>query len=110
MHPWNACDSTAGQGDNVDELSRHAARRAAQRGITPSAADATVRWGLPIRQRGGRTAYFLGKRQVAAAAASGEDVSCFEGTVAVLSRDGSVVTLIRAVSPRRLRRRAAEGF
>ena len=87
-------------------LSKHAERRGQQRGIRAAHVEATLDRGRCYHQRGGRCAYYLGKREVRHAAAQNVDVRAYEGTVVVVACDGDLVTVIKVSSPRRLRRAA----
>lgn len=86
--------------------SEHASRRMQQRAIPPLAVDAAIGWGRPIRQVEGRTAFFLGEREVSRARKQGEDVRTFEGTAVVVGRDGGLITVLRIERPNRLKWKA----
>ena len=90
-------------------LTPHAARRQQQRGLGLQALDAALRWGRPVRQAGGRTAFHLGRRGVLAARAAGEVVHAYANVTVVVGPDGGVVTVFRSGKTRRLRRAARRG-
>ena len=75
-------------------LTAHAARRAARRNIAPEALEYVLTYGRRI-QRTGVTFYFLGRRDVPAADRQASWVSRLEGTVALLSNDGALITVYR---------------
>ena len=75
-------------------LTRHATRRMQQRAISPAALDAVLRWGTQIEQNGA-TVFFLGRRHLPAELAPA-DAARLEGTVAVVARDGAVITTFRS--------------
>lgn len=77
----------------------HASRRCAQRAVAPSTVEIVLSHGLPIRQAHGRVAWFLGRRQARRAGLPPQ----LAGTAAITARDGSVITVIRTKSTRRLR-------
>ena len=86
--------------------SHHSAIRMQQRCIDAGAVDAALAWGVPVRQVGGRTAWFIGRRHCRAAALAGEDIARFVGTIVVEARDGEIITAIRSLRIRKLRRGA----
>ena len=86
-------------------ISPHARRRQEQRGITPVAIDAALRWGRRERQLDGREAFHLGRRSVRQARSAGADVGSFENVAVVVASDGVIVTVFRSPDTRRLRRR-----
>ena len=86
-------------------FTRHARVRCAQRAIPHDAIEAALAWGREYAQPSRHAVYFLGRRQVDAAARMGVDVGRFENTAIVFSADGAVVTAIRTRSPRRFRPR-----
>ena len=86
--------------------SHHAAVRMQQRAVDESAVDAALRWGCPVRQRGGRTAWFLGRRHCLAAERAGESIARYAGTIVVEAADGTIITVVRSFNTRKLRRRA----
>lgn len=75
--------------------SRHASRRAAQRNLT-GAAEYIVTWGRLIH-RTGVAYYFLGRRDIPAQHRHLPQIARLEGSVALLSPDGEVITLYRNV-------------
>ncbi len=83
-------------------LTPHASRRSQQRAIRPEVVDQVLEWGRVILQPQGRTAYFLGRRDVARLKRQGVDVSAAE-SVAVVTRDNAVLTVIRTTDLTRLR-------
>ena len=72
----------------------HAARQAARRNIAPEALEYVLTYGRRI-QRTGVTFYFLGWRDVPAADRQASWVSRLEGTVALVSNDGQLITVYR---------------
>lgn len=88
----------------MESISSHARRRAQQRGISLAAIEATLDWGLCIRQVHGRRAWHLGRRHVARALRAGTDLRQFENTAVVLAADHTVVTVIRTDDTSKLRR------
>jgi len=86
------------------DYSKHARVRMQQRTASEEQVEAVVRWGIEIRQRNGRVAYYLGDRQVKAAQSAGEQLWACRGTAVVLGRDAGVITVLKALSPTRLRR------
>lgn len=93
--------------------SRHAAQRTAQRRIPEEYIELVLAWGRPIRQRLGRTAYHLGRREAETARARGIEVPERAVNVAVVQAgDGTLVTAIRSRDRHRLKvhgRRRARG-
>lgn len=77
----------------LDHLSGHATRRMQQRAIPHAALDAVLRWGTSIEQNGA-TVFFLGRRHLPAELAPA-DAARLEGTVAVVARNGAVLTTFR---------------
>ena len=75
-------------------LSRHAGRRTARRNIEPEALEYVLTYGRRI-QRTGVTFYFLGRRDVPAADHKASWASRLEGTVALVSSDGQLITVYR---------------
>lgn len=84
--------------------SKHAKRRSQQRAISTEAILAALDWGRLIRQRSGRRAYHLGRREVEAAAKAGVRLERFRGTAVVLGSDQGVITVLRTSDRRRLAR------
>ncbi|MCB9540787.1 MAG: hypothetical protein H6704_31585 [Myxococcales bacterium] len=85
------------------KLTRHAARRTAQRRIRPQHIELTLEWGREIRQADGRVAYHLGYREAAWARSKGVLVSeRAVGVTVVVARDGAVLTVLRSPDRRRL--------
>ncbi len=84
-------------------VSAHAERRFSQRGISLEAVRLTLTYGTRIEQDGARV-FFLGRRHVPAI--YNGVASRLEGTVVVVSRDGTVLTAFRRHRlPRKWRRR-----
>lgn len=75
--------------------SRHASRRAAQRNLT-GAVEYIMTWGRPI-QRTGVCFYFLGRRDIPPQHRHLPQIARLEGSVALVSADGEVITLYRNV-------------
>ena len=86
------------------DLSTHALHRGAQRSVSAEEIELAQMWGRPIIQGDGRTAYHLGDREAAEAAAKGEFVPAHAvGVAVVVAGDGCVVTVIRSSDRHRLR-------
>jgi len=78
---------------NLGLLTEHATRRMQQRAISHAALDTVLRWGAQIEQNGA-TVFFLGRRHLPADLAPAE-AARLEGTVAVVARNGAVLTTFR---------------
>lgn len=85
-------------------ISSHASRRKQQRAITDSQLDLVLDWGRQWRQPGGRTAFFLGRRDVRLASNRGVDLRDALHVAAVVADNGLVITTIKSADARRLRR------
>lgn len=90
-------------------LTKHAAVRMRQRGVSSRAVDAALTYGRQIRARGA-TYCVVGHKEVQNYARFGIDLSEAEGVQVLLSQDGAVVTVYRShdlhaikVTPRRRR-------
>ena len=75
-------------------LTTHAACRAARRNIPPAALEYVLTYGRRI-QRTGVTFYFLGRRDLPPADSRASWASRLEGTVALVSSDGALITIYR---------------
>lgn len=75
-------------------LTIHAACRAARRNIPPAALEYVLTYGRRI-QRTGVTFYFLGRRDLPPADRQANWASQLEGTVALMSSDGEILTVYR---------------
>jgi hypothetical protein len=64
-----------------------------QRAISQTALEMALRWGAPIEQNGA-TVFFLGRRHLPADLTPAA-AARLEGTVAVVARDGAVITTFR---------------
>ncbi len=84
-------------------ITRHGVQRCSQRAIRGDAIRATLDWGRPYRTSRGRVVWFLGRREVRAAARAGADVDLFVHTALVVENDDLVVTAVRTRSTRRFR-------
>lgn len=84
-------------------FTHHARLRCAQRAVTHEAVHATLDWGLVYLLRGGRSVFFLGRRQVQSALHAGVDFREFENTAVVVAEDGVIITAIRTRSTTRFR-------
>ncbi len=85
------------------EWTPHAERRSRQRRIPPAVVETVLQWGREIRQPDGRYAYFVGRRDLKRAARSGVDVH--EAlSVAVITKETGVITVIRTQDVSKLRR------
>jgi len=98
----------------MPESCRHARQRRAQRAIADDHIDLALDWGRPIRQRDGRVAWHLGRKEVRRAQSHGIRVpERARGVALVVAADGTVVTAVRSYDRRRLstagRRRRAGG-
>lgn len=95
----------AGQrGDATLRTSRHASARKQQRAVSSGHIALVLQWGRQIRQRGGRTAWFVGSKEVKAAAKFGVRLDPVENLAVVLADDGAIVTVVRSSDVARLRR------
>ena len=87
-----------------DDLSPHALRRGAQRRVSADEIELAKAWGKPIRQRDGRVAFHLGRREAASATAMGATIpERALGVAVVVAEDGCVVTVSRSPDRQRLR-------
>lgn len=78
----------------VMTLTAHAACRAARRNIPPAALEYVLTYGRRI-QRTGVTFFFLGWRDLPPADRQASWASRLEGTVALVSNDGALITVYR---------------
>lgn len=86
-----------------DIISPHARYRSAQRSVPAQHIELALVWGRPIRQRGGRVAWHLGRREAADARDTGVAVpDRAVGVAVVLADDGTVVTVLRSDDRHRL--------
>lgn len=85
-------------------LSPHANGRLQHRAITLAQLNLVLDWGRQWRQPGGRTAFFLGRRDIRLARERGIDLSGALHVAAVVADDGVVITAIKSGDARRLRR------
>lgn len=77
-------------------MSRHAERRAQQRGISRDEIEALVSWGRPVPVGGGASSYTLTRAMAAGLAAEGVPAAAIERLplrVVVVAGDGRVVTV-----------------
>lgn len=81
--------------------SKHALRRAAQRGITPATVHTVLRYGRKYRSWGDLV-YRLDRRSVREARRQGIRIDDAEGVHVVLTRSGVVKTVYRNRSPKRI--------
>ena len=81
----------------------HAERRSRQRRIPPAIVETVLQWGREIRQPDGRCAYFVGRRDLKRAARNGVDLHDAL-SVAVITKETGVITVIRTQNVARLRR------
>lgn len=84
-------------------LSHHARVRQAQRAISEEAIYAALDYGRRQKQRDGRTAWYIGHKQVAQAKRKRVDISDYQGTLVVQSSDGMIVTVVKTQNPRNFR-------
>jgi hypothetical protein len=82
-------------------LSSHARRRIDSRGISLRSVDAAIRWGRASWSHGDRL-FFLDRRSVHHARREGVRVDEHEGTVVILTTDGTVRTVFRNRSLKRV--------
>lgn len=82
---------------------RHALRRAAQRGISPASVHTALRYGRRYRSWGD-VVYRLDRRSVLAARRQGVRIEDDEGIHVVVTRSGVVKTVYRNRTPKRIRR------
>lgn len=88
----------------MSDWSDHARSRRAQRAIADDHIEIVMNWGADVRQREGRVAYHLGKREALRARAEGVDVPRGAvGVAVVIARDGTFVTALRSNDRHRLR-------
>ena len=88
----------------MEDWSRHAQQRSAQRCVSREHIELTLLWGREIRQPRGRLAFHLGHREARAARAAGaripEDAI---GVAVVVADDDTIVTVVRSHDRQRLR-------
>ena len=85
--------------------SRHAAKRQQQRAISDSQVEAVLDWGRVYYQGGGRTAWFIGRKEVRTGRRQGRSLDHAVNIAVVLAADGTVITAIRTANLKLLRRR-----
>ena len=86
------------------KFSPHATLRRAQRRVSRLHIGIALDWGTAVRQRDGRVAYHLGRRDVCRAVAAGVCVPPGAvGVTVIEAKDGTVVTVVRSQDRRRLR-------
>lgn len=89
-------------------LSRHAQRRMSHRGIKMEAVEAALDYGRVIYTRGA-IIYAIGKKEIAAMAESGIDLSAYDGIQVVCSLCGEILTTYRNRKFHRLRPNLCRG-
>ena len=82
----------------------HATRRSRTRNVPTNVVPIVMAYGQSWRQADGRVAYFVGKRQVAQAAAHQLDLTHALHVAVVVSGDGAVLTVLRTDDPKRIKR------
>lgn len=85
-------------------LTDHAARRSRTRSVPTMLVPIVMAYGQSWRQANGRVAYFVGKRQVAEAAARQLDLTRALHVAVVVAQDGAVLTVVRTSDPKRIKR------
>ena len=82
----------------MPDWSPHASRRSAQRSVPPEDIDLAFAWGRLIRQRGGRVAYHLGRREAQRALKDGVQIpERAVGVAVIVANDDTVVTVAAVV-------------
>ena len=81
------------------EPTRHGNLRCAQRGISPTAINAAVDWGLKRKVGDGCTAYFVGRRSVARAARHGVSLKRHLGVTVIVEGGRRIVTAYVSAKP-----------
>lgn len=84
-------------------LSQHAHRRTTARRLSTRAIEAALTWGRRYWSHGDQV-FRLDRRCVRRAASEGIRLDCFEGVTVVVAPTGTIVTVWRNRSPRRIRR------
>lgn len=84
-------------------LSNHARRRLDARGVSVASLEAALRFGRRTWSHGDLT-FRLDRRSTEEARLHGVRVDAHEGTTVILTQDGTVRTVWRNRSPRRIRR------
>lgn len=88
-------------------FSKHARRRAGQRGIKSDAVDAAFEWGRIVNRPGGAVAYIIGRKEIKKAAERGHDISDHNGVSIVVgmgTEKSGVITTFRNKSLKVLKR------
>jgi len=83
-------------------LSDHARKRAKNRSIPENAVETCLSWGRQVRQVGNDEVHFIGRKEIEAAKKQDVDLSDYDGLAVVTSKDGVVITIMWADSPRKL--------
>lgn len=81
----------------------HAHERCQQRSVPLATLTEVVRWGTAHHVRGGRLAFFLGRRCKQRAAASGTYLDVHANIVVIVASCGTIVTVYRTNNLRHLR-------
>ena len=102
---WGPTRYTLGKEDAMLQYTNHARIRCQQRAVSKAAIYAAMDWGNVFRQEKGRTAYYLGDRDVTHARAQGVRVDMYCGTLVVLGPDSTLITVGRFRRPRKSKRR-----
>lgn len=83
--------------------SRHADQRRAQRSVPDDHIELALLWGRPIRQREGRVAFHLGRREAEAARRAGAEIpERAVGVAVVQATDATLITVVRSHDRHRL--------
>lgn len=89
------------------KFSKHARRRAEQRGIKSTAVDAAFDWGRIVPRPGGAVAYIIGRKEIRRARKHGVDISDHNGVSIVVgmgNEPSGVITAYRNKSLKVLKR------
>ena len=89
------------------QLSHHAKKRACQRSIKTTHIEYTLSWGTIIRQKKGRLAYHMGKKDWNLARKEGHLIpESVIGVIVIVAKDDVLVTVARSESRIRLKRKS----
>jgi hypothetical protein len=84
--------------------SRHARQRKQQRGVCEADVLLVLEWGRVFRQRDGREACFVGRKEALQAEKQGVNLQRVQNLGIVMGDDGGIITTIRSSDCRRMRR------
>ena len=89
------------------QLSHHARKRASQRSIKTTHIEYTLSWGTIIRQKEGRLAYHMGKKDWKLACKKGHPIpESVIGVIVIVTKDNVLVTVARSTNRIRLKRKS----